>query len=255
MSASRNTYGPGHEPSQVKHHEWRTAENSTEYLIPRLKSMAEQNPKLELLDIGAGSGTITASLAKYMPEGHLTATDISDDILHQAKHHAESKGVTNISFKNANVFELPFPDASFDITHAHQVLCHLDLPTAAIKEMLRVTKPGGIVALREGDMRMWCWWPDLPGLRQFHDIVLKTLAATGGQIEAGRELLSWVLEAGASRADVELSMGTWCYSKEEDKRAWGTSRPTCVLHIVAADLSQEMPCWRGCAPAVSALSR
>lgn len=219
--ASHSTYGPGHKASQVKHHEWRTAENSTEYLIPKLKSMAEANPHLRLLDVGAGSGTITASFAKYMPEGHLTATDISDEILEQASQHAESKGVRNITFQKASVFELPFPDASFDVTHAHQVLCHLDVPTVAIREMLRVTRPGGIVALRESDMRMWCIWPDLKPLLQFYELNVKTMVANGGQDRGGRKLVGWVLEAGVPRADIEASMGTWCFSQYEDKKAWG----------------------------------
>ena len=204
----------------MRHHEWRTAENSAAHLIPHLKSAAANNPELKLLDVGAGSGTISASLAKYMPSGKVLATDISDDILERAKEFADSKGVTNISFQKANIYELPFSDASFDITHASQVLCHLDAPADAVKEMVRVTKSGGIVALRETDMQMWCIYPELPALLQFHDINIKTLVANGGQDKGGRKLLPWVLEAGVARKDITLSFGTWCYSQPEDKKQW-----------------------------------
>ncbi|CAM1501186.1 Fc.00g103480.m01.CDS01 [Cosmosporella sp. VM-42] len=221
MAASaHNKYGPGYNASQVKHHEWRTAENSAAYLLPQLQSRAEQNPHLKLLDVGAGSGTITASLAKYMPEGELLATDISDEILGRAKAYAESKGVTNIKFQEANVYELPFPDATFDVTHAHQVLCHLDAPRDATKELVRVTKAGGIVALRETDMRMWCFWPELPLLLQFHDISVKVLVANGGNDKGGRQLVSWAIKAGVAREDITASYGTWCYSAPEDRQAW-----------------------------------
>lgn len=221
-SSTHNRYEIGYAASQVKHHEWRTAENSAAYLLPHLQSIAEQSPRLKLLDVGAGSGTISASLAKYIPEGSVLATDISDEILTRASQYAASQGVSNITFQKANVFSLPFPDATFDVTHAHQVLCHLDDPCSAIRELLRVTKPGGIVALRESDMRMWCIWPETPALLQFHDVNVKTLVANGGQDKGGRRLVSWVLEAGARREDVRASFGTWCFSEAGDKEAWST---------------------------------
>ena len=82
MADSRhNQYLPGYKASQVIHHEWRTAENSAAYIIPKLVSLREQNPQLSFLDVGAGSGTISVGLAKYIPEGKVTATDLSDVIL------------------------------------------------------------------------------------------------------------------------------------------------------------------------------
>lgn len=216
-----NTYGPGHAIPQVKHHEWRTAENSAPHLIPHLKASVSQNPQLTMLDVGAGSGTITASLAKYMPEGQVMATDISDDILERAKFHADKEGVKNISYKTASVYQLPFADSSFDITHAHQVLTHLDAPIDAVREMLRVTKSGGIVSLREADMRMWCFWPELPALKQFHDLMIQSQLANGGSGTAGRELLSWALQAGATREGIDIGFGTWCYGSDSDRKPWG----------------------------------
>ncbi|KAL6915839.1 hypothetical protein ACHAP8_005443 [Fusarium lateritium] len=221
MVLGHNQYGQGY--SQTQHHEWRSAENSSNHLLPKLQAIVKGNPIVKLLDVGAGSGTISASLARYMPEGEVTATDISDEILARAKEYADSQGVTNIKFQSANVFELPFPDSTFDVTHAHQVLCHLDTPVDAIKEMMRVTKPGGTVSLRESDMYMWCIWPELPALLKFHQLQIKIIEGKGGQGKGGRQLLSWTLEAGASRQDITLSFGTWCYSTPEDKKAWGSA--------------------------------
>ncbi|KAF4994091.1 hypothetical protein FGRMN_6006 [Fusarium graminum] len=206
MASGHNDYGHGYAASEVKHHEWRTAENSSAHLLPKLQAIVKENPKIKLLDVGAGSGTISASLAKYMPQGELTATDISDEILARAKEYADSQGISNIKFQEANVFELPFPDSTFDVTHAHQVLCHLDAPVDAIREMLRVTKPGGTVSLRESDMHMWCIWPELPALLKFHELQVKNISGKGGQDKGGRQLLSWALKAGASRGDIRSAM-------------------------------------------------
>ncbi|KAF4966530.1 hypothetical protein FSARC_5772 [Fusarium sarcochroum] len=240
MASGHNDYGHGYAAPEVKHHEWRTAENSSEHLLPRLKAIVKENPKLKLLDVGAGSGTISASLAKYMPQGEVTATDISDEILARAKEYADSQGVTNVKVQRANVFELPFPDSTFDITHAHQVLCHLDAPVDAIREMLRVTKPGGTVSLRESDMHMWCIWPELPALLKFHELQIKNIASKGGQDKGGRQLLSWALKAGVSRQDIALSFGTWCYSAPEDKKAWGMAMKERSLAGFAREKSIEL---------------
>ncbi|CAF3652657.1 hypothetical protein FGSG_04216 [Fusarium graminearum PH-1] len=240
MASGHNQYGHGYAATQVKHHEWRTAENSSNHLLPKLQAIVKSNPKLKLLDVGAGSGTISASLAGYMPEGEVTATDISDEILARANDYARSQGVSNIKFQRANVFELPFPDSAFEVTHAHQVLCHLDTPVDAIKEMMRVTKPGGTVSLRESDMYMWCIWPELPALLKFHQLQIKTIEGKGGQGKGGRQLLPWALEAGASRQDITLSFGTWCYSSPEDKQAWGSAMKERSLSGFAREKAMEM---------------
>lgn len=175
-----------------------------------------------MLDIGAGSGTITASFAKYMPDGHVTATDISEDILRKAAEYSESAGVTNISFQTANVYELPFDDNSFDIAHTSQVLVHLEYPVRALKEMFRVVRPGGIVAVRESDLRMWSMWPEIPALDMFHKtVMLGRHQKQGGRVNAGAQLVSWAIEAGARRDQIDASCGTWTYSTPAERRVWG----------------------------------
>ncbi|KAK3643064.1 hypothetical protein LTR56_010438 [Elasticomyces elasticus] len=221
MAQAHNAYMPGYAAPQVKHHEWRTAENSAAYLLPILQTTVKANPDLKLLDVGAGSGTISASLAKYIPCGAVTATDISDDILERAGEHAKEQGVTNITFQSANIYKLPFEDNTFDIVHASMVLSHLDSPVQAYKEMLRVVKPGGIVANRESDLRMWSFFPESAGIKQFHDVLLATTIEAGGNISAGAHLMTWAMQAGAKREQITATMGTWMYSTPEERRMWG----------------------------------
>lgn len=221
-STGHNAYMPGYATAQVAHHEWRTAENSAAYLLPTLKSMAEANPKLNLLDVGAGSGTISASLVKYIPEGHVTATDISEDILERAATFAEKEGVrVQMTFRTANIYELPFPDGTFDVVHASMVLAHLDSPVQAYKEMLRVTKPGGVVANRESDLNMWSYYPSLSGIADFQRVLIETMKEGGGNVSAGPQMVSWAMRAGATRSQITASMGTWTYSTPEERQVWG----------------------------------
>ncbi|GAB7364776.1 hypothetical protein MBLNU230_g5574t1 [Neophaeotheca triangularis] len=220
-TAHHTPYMPGY--NAVRHHEWRTAENSAAFLLPELRTQASRNPSLRLLDCGAGSGTISTSLATYMPTGTVVATDLSDDIIAKAAAYATSKDCTNISFQKADIYALPFPNDSFDVVHAHQVLCHLDSPVQAMREMLRVCKTGGVVASRESDLRMCNFHPETEGMRLAHRAMLETIKVNGGWADGGARLLSWTLQAGAVRERVKASMGTWCYSTPEERAMWSGS--------------------------------
>lgn len=218
-----NTYTPGYKPTHTTHHEWRTAENSAAYLLPYIAKLVEGDPNIKLLDVGAGSGTISASLAKYLPSGQVVATDLSEEILGRAKTFAETSGVKNIAFKQASVYELPFPAASFDVTHASQVLCHLDRPDKALAEMVRVTKPGGVVGVRESDLRTICSWPDIKEVRDAYELMAAAMDQAGGSGMGGRRLISWALAAGVSRDSITQTYGTWTFSEPSDRRMWASA--------------------------------
>ena len=212
---------PGFPAPQAIHHELRTAENSAAYLLAKLQYMKRSNPHLTLLDVGAGSGTISVTFAKAIPEGQVTATDLNKEILLRAQAIAESAGVKNIKFQQADPYKLPFADGTFDITHCHQVLYHIKAPWDALREMLRVTKPFGVIAAREGDFETDCIWPEMPGLVKFHSFIAETINAASGSSTGGRQLLSWALKAGVDRGQIAASYGTWCYSTPADKKVWG----------------------------------
>lgn len=101
--------------------ESRTAQNCAHYLLPTLESMRQSNPNLKLLDVGCGHGSISATLAQLIPEGHVTALDINASIVPRAKAVAQHYGVGNIEFVTAGMHSLPFEDGTFDVVHCHQV--------------------------------------------------------------------------------------------------------------------------------------
>ena len=87
------------------------------------------------------------------------------------------------------------------------------------------------MALRESDMHSWCVWPETEGLRKFYALMVATLVANGGEDRGGRKLLSWVLEAGVDREDVEAGFGAWCFSTPGEKRVWGEFMSFCAFLI------------------------
>ena len=222
QSQPHNTYLSGYASKATQHHEWRNAENSAPHLLPILVRKASEDPTLSLLDVGAGSGTITASLARYVPQARIVATDLSSEILDKASRYAESVGLHNIATVPGSVYALPFNDGSFDIVHASQILAHLDDPVKAVAEMVRVTrKPGGVVALRESDLRAWSFYPEYPGMRARQEMMCGVHKANGGQVDAGTRLVGWAMEVGVRRDQMRASAGTWCYSSREEREIWG----------------------------------
>ncbi|KAF9054556.1 S-adenosyl-L-methionine-dependent methyltransferase [Panaeolus papilionaceus] len=211
------SYSIGYKPSHIQHHTTRTAENSSQYILPHLTKLAQSKPNLKLLDVGAGPGTISASLARYIPQGIVTATDISEDVLQQAKNHAKEVGCENIEFQVANAYSLPFPDDSFDIVHVSQVIGHLSDPVRGLKEILRVCVPGGIVGTRDADMRSWVMYPDLPGLRDFFDL----LGGLMPRRDTGLSLISLALKAGVRRSDIQFTTSTYAHVTDVERQALG----------------------------------
>ena len=226
---------PGHPPAQASLHEVRTAENSAAFLLPKLQSMKESNPHLKLLDVGAGSGTISVSFSKLIPDGHVIGVDVNANILPRAQAVAEEAGVQNIEFQQGSIYSLPFPDETFDLTFCHQVLIHIGNPWDALREMLRVTKRGGIVAAREGDYETECVWPESSELLKFHKLMAGLMSAGGGTPTAGRQLVSWALKAGVERSQVTLSFSTTSYQTPSERTTLCKFQSS-GLHLIIASI-------------------
>lgn len=206
-----NTYTHGHHESVLRSHRRRTAANSAAYLLPHLDSDAS------LLDVGAGPGTITVDLASRV--ARVTATEVGAAELDLCRGLAAERGAGNIEFSVQDVHGLTFADASFDITHAHQVLQHVADPVAALREMSRVTRPGGLVAARDADYAGFIWWPELPALDEWLRLYRTAARANGGEPDAGRRMLSWARAAGLT--DITATSSTWCFASPGERTWWG----------------------------------
>jgi SAM-dependent methyltransferase len=198
-------YAHGHSDAVLAVHSWRTAANSAAYLLPHL------HPGMRLLDVGCGPGTITADLARLVSPGRVLGLDSSAAVIDQA-------GVAHpeVRFAVGDVYALDLPDDSFDVAHAHQLLQHLDDPVRALREMRRVTRPGGLVAVRDVDFGTAVVHPPVPDWLEVYE---PTARRMGGEPHAGRLLLAWARAAGLS--DVRCSASAWCFATPEERAWWG----------------------------------
>ncbi|MFT4297232.1 MAG: methyltransferase domain-containing protein [Micropruina sp.] len=206
-------YTHGHAESVLRSHRTRTAANSAAYLIGRLR------PGLSLLDVGSGPGTITADLARLVAPGRVVALETSEEIAALTRDGVVAAGGPEVECLVGDVHALDLPDDSFDVVHAHQVLQHLADPVRALREMVRVCRPGGVVAVRDGDYGGFTWFPASPGLDRWRELYSAAARANGGEPDAGRHLLSWAHAAGCRR--VTAASSTWCYADPESRAAWG----------------------------------
>lgn len=206
-------YTHGHHESVLRSHRWRTAENSAAYLLPHLTEGQD------LLDVGCGPGTLTLDLAGRVAPGRVTAVEVTADALDLARAEAERRGTPGVEFRVADVHALDLPDAAFDVVHAHQVLQHVADPVGALREMRRVTRPGGLVAARDSDYAAFTWFPRVPELDAWLALYQRLARENGGEPDAGRRLLSWAQAAGFQ--DVAATASTWCFATPADRAWWG----------------------------------
>jgi ubiquinone/menaquinone biosynthesis C-methylase UbiE len=217
-----NVYTHGHHDSVLRSHRNRTAENSAAYLLPLLR------PGLDLLDVGCGPGTITHDLAARVAPGRVRGIDVVEAPLVEARAAG-----TGREFAVGDVYALDDPDDSYDVVHAHQVLQHLSDPVAALREMRRVARPGGVVAVRDADYAGFTWYPYDERLDAWLALYRAVARGNDAEPDAGRRLLGWAHEAGFT--DVTPSASIWYYATPETREWWGGSWAERILSSSIAD--------------------
>ncbi|MCE3556179.1 methyltransferase domain-containing protein [Pseudonocardia sp. RS11V-5] len=120
-------------------------------LLRELKALAIERtrtgPGSRVLDVGCGFGLETLRLARRVqPGAAVTGVDLSADFVAEGRRRVAAEGV-QAALLRADAQHLPFADASFDVARIERVLIYLDDPWAALREMVRVIRPGGTVAI------------------------------------------------------------------------------------------------------------
>ncbi|MFE0515383.1 methyltransferase domain-containing protein, partial [Streptomyces sp. NPDC058964] len=188
------------------------------------------------------------------PPGRGPGVDHAPGAPPPARPTAAGRGLTNVDFAVADVHALDYPDDTFCVVHAHQVLQHVGDPVRALREMRRVTRPGGFIAVRDSDYAAMTWYPQLPGMNDWLDLYRRVARANGGEPDAGRRLKSWALSAGLT--DVTATSSTWTFATPEERAWWSglwadrtiasayADRATEGGHASAAQLRAVSEAWR-----------
>ena len=150
----------------------------------------------QVLEAGCGVGAQTVILAKNGPHAHFTSIDASPTSIETARAAVARAGFKNVTFQVADIFRLPFPEASFDHVFVCFVLEHVPQPTEALRRLRAVLKPGGTLTAIEGDHGSTFFHPHSAAAWRTIQCLIDVQAAMGGNALIGRELYPLLLGAG-----------------------------------------------------------
>lgn len=193
-------------PSYVHGRSEREAERLS-YQASRLAYLLHHDtcypPGSRVLEAACGVGAQTVILAKNSPGAEFVSVDISPESLRQAEERVNQEGCTNVTFRQADVGNLPFSPETFDHIFVCFLLEHLSEPVKALKGLKLVLRPGGTITVIEGDHGSALFYPESPDARRVIDCLVDLQQQMGGNALIGREL--WHLLSDAGFAEVSVS--------------------------------------------------
>ena len=159
-----------------------------------------------VLEVGCGVGARTITLAQRSPDARFTSVDISADSIAEARRRADEAGITNVEFRQADIFALPFNAESFDHIFVCFVLEHLARPVEALAFLNRLLVPGGTITVIEGDHGSAYFYPDSSAAHAAIECQVELQRAAGGNALIGRQIYPLMIEAGLHAVRVSPRM-------------------------------------------------
>jgi len=156
-----------------------------------------------VLEVGCGTGAQTVTLARNSPGARITSVDVSAASLEEAKARAEAAGLTNVEFRQGDLFALPFGPEAFDHVFVCFVLEHLSRPLEALIAFRGLLRPGGTITVIEGDHGSAYFHPDSDAARDAIRCQVELQRMAGGNAMIGRQV--YPLLVGAGFASVRVS--------------------------------------------------
>ena len=108
-----------------------------------------------ILDMPCGRG-FYLNMIRYVSDCRLVGADLDWDVILKAQRNVGT--LPDVSLSNCNIYALPYPDNSFDAVILSEILEHIDDDVAGLKEIYRVLKPGGVVAITVPNADYPFWW-------------------------------------------------------------------------------------------------
>jgi ubiquinone/menaquinone biosynthesis C-methylase UbiE len=163
---------------------------------------------MRLIDCGCGPGSITVDLARAVAPGDAIGIDLRADALTQGRTLARERGIANVAFQAASVYQLPYADGSFDAAFACALLQHLAAPIAALMEIRRVLRPGGVIGIVDGSSTITFRYPTSPLLEAWDKLRVLQREHNTGRSSDALQLRALLREAGFARTRASGNMTT-----------------------------------------------
>lgn len=193
----------------------RAASVYADFLLPHVSAESV------VVDVGCGDGELTVDLATSV--GEIVGVDTDAEVLDQAQARAEQVGARNATFVIGDTCALGLTDGAADAVLAHSVLEALEQPLDALREMRRVLRPGGVVAVASVEYGgLILAGPHQELLQRFYAIRAQLWRLEGADPHLGRHLRGLVIESGF--VEVEATTKAISYGTPDLVASFGRGR-------------------------------
>ena len=249
---------------ETAHHWIAHSENIRAMFMPVTRALIERAGIHEgqaVLDVAGGSGEPSLTIAEVVgPAGSVTCTDAVPEMVAAARAEAERRGLSNMQFRDCTADALPFADASFDVTVSRLGAMFFPDPLASMREMLRVTRPGGIVALvvwHKSEINPFCYIvtnvmarhvesppgdPDAPNAFRYAETgKLADILRAAGAVEVDEQVLDFQIQAPISASEFWAMRSHTSDTLREKLGKLSAAQREQIAHEVEASASEFFP--------------
>jgi len=153
---------------------------------------------MKVLDAGCGTGAVTRNIAVKVSPGEVFGVDIDSLFVNEARKLAANEGLGNVRYDLGDVNDLKYSDGTFDLSYCRLVLMHVKDPIKTVKELERVTKKEGVVAVSDNDDGGVLTYPEMPKMMDLWAKYGCSAKTRGEDRYIGRQLFSIFSQAGLS---------------------------------------------------------
>jgi ubiquinone/menaquinone biosynthesis C-methylase UbiE len=149
------------------------------------------------IDLGCGAMGLLGPLSRRAgPGGRVVGVDTDPKQLAAARDYVQVHGLTNVTVLERDAYNTGLPRESFDLTHVRFVFAPVGRDDELLREMIALTKPGGLIAVQEPDATAWSCYPPDPNWTKLKSAILAAFRQGGGDFDVGQRTFSTLSRAG-----------------------------------------------------------
>jgi ubiquinone/menaquinone biosynthesis C-methylase UbiE len=159
------------------------------------------------LDLGCGAMGILGPLSRRVgPTGRVIGVDLDAKQLAAARALVQEAELLNVEIVEQDAYHTTFPRESFDLVHVRFVFAPVGRDEDLVREMVALTKPGGIVAIQEPDATCWNCFPPQRAWDRLKGAILAAFKQGGGDFNAGQRTYGMLRQAGLEEVHIRAAV-------------------------------------------------
>ncbi|HET8705424.1 MAG TPA: methyltransferase domain-containing protein [Pseudomonadales bacterium] len=159
------------------------------------------------VDLGCGPEGLLGPLSRRTGRaGSVIAVNHNEPLVKAAKSFIDREQLVNVSVHRSDPIHTELPAESADFCHARFMVAETGLADPLLEEMLRLTKPGGYIALQEPDSSCWSCFPPSPEWKRLKSAITQLYAESGGDLSAGTRTFGMLKRLGLADVNIRAAV-------------------------------------------------